>query len=208
MQLIGQYDSPFVRRVAVALQIYGLVYDHRPWSTFADADKVGAYNPLRRVPVLVLDDGEALLESGAILDYLDGLVGDDRALIANGGAARRTSMRIIALATGLADKAVSFFYSRIFHEAPSPKWVERCERQINDVLAALEQECSRRTSRWWHGATPGHADIAVACVLRFVVEAYPAMVSLPHYPALAGHCKACEAMPAFSGVLQPFDPPK
>ena len=32
MKLIGQYDSPFVRRVAVALQIYGIVYDHVPWS--------------------------------------------------------------------------------------------------------------------------------------------------------------------------------
>lgn len=64
MQLIGQYDSPFVRRVAVAMQIYGMAYEHLTWSTFGDAKKLAAFNPLRRVPVLVLDGGEPITESG------------------------------------------------------------------------------------------------------------------------------------------------
>ena len=71
MILIGQYDSPFVRRVAIALRLYGLPFEHRPWSTFGEGDKIAPYNPLRRVPTLVLDGGEALIESTAILDYLD-----------------------------------------------------------------------------------------------------------------------------------------
>ena len=62
MFLIGQYNSPFVRRTAIALRLYGLPFEHRPWSTFGDADKIAPYNPLRRVPTLVLDDGEALIE--------------------------------------------------------------------------------------------------------------------------------------------------
>ena len=78
MFLIGQYDSPFVRRVAIALRLYGLAFEHRPWSTFGDADNIAPYNPLRRVPTLVLDDGEALIETTAILDYLDELVGPER----------------------------------------------------------------------------------------------------------------------------------
>ncbi len=68
MILIGQYDSPFVRRVGIAMHIYGIAFEHRPWSTFGDGDKVAGFNPLRRVPTLVLDDGEVLIESGAILD--------------------------------------------------------------------------------------------------------------------------------------------
>jgi hypothetical protein len=48
MILIGQYDSPFVRRVAIAMRLYGFAYEHRPWSTFADADKLSVYNPLHR----------------------------------------------------------------------------------------------------------------------------------------------------------------
>lgn len=60
MFLIGQYHSPFVRRVAIALRLYGLSFEHRPWSAFGDADRIAPFNPLRRVPTLVLDGGEVL----------------------------------------------------------------------------------------------------------------------------------------------------
>ena len=92
MILIGQYDSPFVRRVAVALRIYDVAYEHRPWSVFGDAEKIAAFNPLLRVPTLVCDDGEALVESGAILDWLDEQAGPDRALIAASGPERRAAL--------------------------------------------------------------------------------------------------------------------
>ena len=59
--LIGQYDSPFVRRVAIAMRLYGMPFEHRPWSVFGDAEKIAAYNPLMRVPTLVLNTGEALV---------------------------------------------------------------------------------------------------------------------------------------------------
>ena len=68
MILIGQYDSSFVRRVGIALRLYGLPYEHRPWSVFGDADLIAPINPLRRVPTLVLDNGEVLIGSGAMLD--------------------------------------------------------------------------------------------------------------------------------------------
>ena len=74
MILIGQYDSPFVRRVGIALTLYGLAFEHRPWSTFGDAEKIRPYNPLTRVPTLVLDDGDVLIDSTPIIDYLDSLV--------------------------------------------------------------------------------------------------------------------------------------
>ena len=47
----------------MALRLYGLPFEHRPWSTFGDADKIAPFNPLRRVPTLVLDGGEVLIES-------------------------------------------------------------------------------------------------------------------------------------------------
>ena len=95
MFLIGQYDSPFVRRVAIAMRLYGIAFEHRPWSTFGDADKIAPYNPLRRVPTLVLDSGEALIESTAILDYLDETVGPDRAMLPARGEARREAERAL-----------------------------------------------------------------------------------------------------------------
>ena len=208
MKLIGQYDSPFVRRVAVAMQIYGIGYEHRPWSTFADADKVAAPNPLRRVPVLVLDDGDAIIESGAILDYLDELAGPEKSLIAATGPSRRQSLRTISLATGIADKAVTLVYSRLFHGSQSPDFVARCHTQVNDALAEIENAAAQRGTDWWFGATPGHADIATASMLRFVNEAHPGMIDFGRYPALASHSARAEALPVFSAVMQVFDPPR
>src|SRR5580704_9781274 len=136
MILIGQFDSPFVRRVAIALSVYGMAFEHRPWSVWADAGKLSKINPLRRVPTLVLDDGEVLIESAAILDALDDMVGSDRALMPRSGPERRRGLKACALATGLADKAVSLFYEGLLHEAPSQAWIDRCEAQIGDVLTA------------------------------------------------------------------------
>src|ERR1700754_2549354 len=122
MILIGQYDSPFVRRVAIALRTYGMDYEHRPWSVFGDAEALAQFNPLRRVPTLICDDGTALMESGAILDWLDEQAGPDQALIAPSGLQRRDALRICALASGLADKAVSLVYERVVHERATPVW--------------------------------------------------------------------------------------
>src|SRR5579864_5561457 len=101
---VGQYDSPFVRRVAVSLRVLGLAYRHDTRSVFADFDAMRSVNPLGRIPSLVLDDGETLIDSAAILDWLDQSVGPARALVPAAGAARRHALRRIALATGAIDK--------------------------------------------------------------------------------------------------------
>jgi glutathione S-transferase len=208
MILIGQYDSPFVRRVAIAMRTYGLAFEHRPWSTFGEGDEIAAFNPLRRVPTLVLDDGEALIESTAILDYLDELVGADKAMIARGGPQRRRCLKICALATGLGDKAVSLLYERVLRKnQPSKIWVERCGLQIGAVLDVLEKARARIASPYWFGEKIGHADIAVACVLRFTGDAHPQLFEPANYPALAAHAARCEALATFKEIAQPLIPP-
>jgi glutathione S-transferase len=207
MILIGQYDSPFVRRVAIALRLYGLAFEHRPWSTFREGDKIAPFNPLRRVPTLLLDGGEALIESTAILDYLDELVGPEKAMIANRGPDRRRGLKICALATGLGDKAVSLLYERVLRKDQSKIWVERCEAQIGGVLDALEKERAGVATPYWFGERIGHADIAVACVLRFTGEAHPGLLSGARYPRLAAHAARCEALPPFQEIVQPLSPP-
>jgi len=207
MFLIGQYDSPFVRRTAIALRLYGLPFEHWPWSTFGDAEKIAPYNPLRRVPTLVLDSGEGLIESAAILDYLDELVGPEKAMIAARGEARRRQLRIIALATGLGDKSVSLVYERVLRKEQLKLWVERCEAQISGVLAVLEKERAAVATPYWFGERIGHADIAVACVLRFTGEAHPQLFDA-RYPALQAHAARCEALAPFQEIVQPLAPPK
>jgi glutathione S-transferase len=207
MILIGQYDSPFVRRVAIALRLYELSFEHRPWSTFGDGDKIAPYNPLRRVPTLVLGSGEVLIESTAILDYLDDLIGPEDAMIAARGPARYRGLKTCALATGLGDKGVSLLYERVLRKDQSKIWVERCQAQISNVLDVLEQERTAVTTPYWFGERIGHADIAVACVLRFTSEAHPQLFDAARYPALAAHAARCEALPPFQEIVQPLAPP-
>jgi len=207
MFLIGQYDSPFVRRTAIALRLYGIAFEHRPWATFGDADKLAPSNPLRRVPTLVLDDGEPLIESTAILDYLDELVGEAKAMIAARGPERRKHLKICALATGLGDKSVSLVYERVLRREQLKLWVARCEAQISGVLDVLEQERAAVATPYWFGMRIGHADVAVACVLRFTTEAHPHLFDAARYPALAAHAARCEALPPFQDIVQPLAPP-
>ena len=207
MILIGQYDSPFVRRVAIAMTLYGIDYEHRTWSVFGDADRLAEVNPLRRVPTLVCDDGVALMESHLILDYLDECAGADRALIAPSGPARRDALRICALACGIADKAVSLFYEMKLHDVSSDVWIDRCRAQIGGALAMLESERAAQSTPYWGGAMIGHADIATACALRFVGEAHPGVIDRTAVPALADLADRCEAMEVFQTICQPFNPP-
>jgi glutathione S-transferase len=207
MILIGQYDSPFVRRVGIALTLYGLAFEHRPWSTFGDAEKIRPYNPLTRVPTLVLDDGEVLIESHSILDYLDTLVPAERRMFPVAEPTRRHALKIAALATGMSEKAVSLFYEKVLHRQASDVWINRCRSQISGVLAALEQDRAGRSSDYWFGDRIGHADIAVAMPLRFIPEAHPGVVAMTDYPALSAHAKRCEALPAFQAIAQEFIPP-
>jgi glutathione S-transferase len=207
MILIGQYDSPFVRRVGIALRLYGIPFEHRPWSTFGDADKLRRFNPLTRVPTLVLDDGEVLIESHIILDYLDGLVPEDNRMLPAEEPARHQALRIAALATGLGDKAVSLFYEKRLHKEVSDLWVARCRLQIAGALAALEAERATRSTDYWFGSRIGHADIVVATVLRFISEAHRGVFDIADFPALAAHSARLEALPVFKDISQEFIPP-
>jgi glutathione S-transferase len=207
MILIGQFDSPFVRRVGIALTLYGLPFEHKPWSTFGDAEKIRPYNPLTRVPTLVLDSGEVLIESHSILDYLDSLVPAGRRMFPGAEPARHQALKVAALATGMSEKAVSLFYEKVLHKEASEVWVKRCRAQISGVLAALEADRAARNSDYWFGDRIGHADIAVAAALRFIGDAHAGIVAMADYPALSRHAAQHEALPAFQRIAQKFIPP-
>ncbi|RFC62447.1 glutathione S-transferase family protein [Fulvimarina endophytica] len=207
MILIGQYDSPFVRRVGIALVTYGIAFEHRPWSVFGDSEKIARYNPLRRVPTLVLDDGMALLDSATILLHLDEMVGPDRALIPASGPERRRQLRLCALAAGLCEKMVALIYERVLHETVSKVWIDRCNGQIHEGLAVLEGEMASVKTDFVFGATPGHADIAIAAALRFLSDAHPAIRAGLECDGLAAHLARCEERADFLAIRQAFIPP-
>ncbi len=207
MILIGQYDSPFVRRVGIALKLYGIPFEQRPWSSFGDAEKLRTFNPLTRVPTLVLDDGEVLIDSHMMLDYLDSLVPADRRMFPVAEPERRRALKVAALATGLADKALALFYERRLHDAVSEVWAGRCRTQLAAGFAALEADRAKRPGQWWFGDRIGHADIAVTAALRFIRDVHGEAIELAATPALDHHCRSSEALEVFKAISQPFIPP-
>jgi glutathione S-transferase len=196
MILVGQYDSPFVRRVGVSLRALGFDYEHDTRSVFADFDAMREVNPLGRIPSLVLDDGEVLIDSAAILDWLDQTVGPERALIPAAGAGRRRALRLIALATGAIDKIGAATYERIVRPAAFrwPAWIERCLTQGQGALAALAAE------PWPADARLDQAQITTACMIRYVRLADPDLLPPGCHPTLDSLSERCEALPAFQAT--------
>ncbi|MFM9841875.1 MAG: glutathione S-transferase family protein [Dongiaceae bacterium] len=207
MILIGQYDSPFVRRVGIALTLYEIPFEHRPWSSFGEADKIRQYNPLTRVPTLALDNGEVLIDSHIILDYLDSLMPADARMFPGAEPARHQALKVAALATGLGDMAVSLFYETKLHAAASDVLIKRRRTQIASAVTALEADRASRKTDYWFGGRVGHADIVVATVLRFMAEVHAGLIPMADCPALSAHAARLEALPAFQKIQQPFVPP-
>lgn len=200
MLLIGMLDSPFVRRVAISMKLRDLPFEHRDWSVGKDFKLISAYNPLGRVPTLVLDEGEALIESGAILDYLDELAGPARALLPPAGAARRSVLRLMAIATGAAEKGVLQVYERVFrpYEKRHEPWLERLRVQTHAALAELERSCALRADEWLVGERMTQADITTSCSVTFLDSAASLAAAPEQYPALRALVTRCESLPEFA----------
>lgn len=211
MLLIGMFDSPFVRRVAVSMKLLGIPFEHANWSVGKDFDRIREYNPLGRVPTLVTDDGLRLMESGAILDWLDERVGPDRALLPSSGADRRNALNLMAMATGAAEKGVLQIYERVFR--PEDKrhapWVERCHLQMSASLAALDRALGDRgVSQWLVGKRMTQADITAVCAFTFLDDALRVAADRVMYASLATLAARCESLPAFLETRLPFSPPR
>ena len=199
MMLIGMFDSPFVRRVAVSMKLLGIGFEHRNWSVGRDFDRIRDHNPLGRVPTLLTDEGETLIDSAAILDYLDELAGPTRALLPGQGAPRRAALRLMAIAIGAAEKGALQVYERVFR--PFEKWHEpwlgRLRVQIDGALAELERNCAARSGHWLIGERLTQADISVSCATTFLDGALSAPPRPEQYPALRSLVSRCERLPEF-----------
>ena len=205
MILTGQYDSPFVRRVAVTLQHYGMPYRRQVMSVYGDFERLLDVNPLGKAPALQLDSGELLFDSQMILDYLDEAAGPKRALTPPGGAARRQVLRRVAVALGIAEKAVALRVE-LFRRAPGTTdaaWAERLERQILTSLGWLEGEAAEAAGiagPWFSGDHMMQDDVTAAVTHCFLARKLPELMARQASPNLASLAARCEALPCFQAV--------
>jgi glutathione S-transferase len=199
MILVGQFDSFFTRRVAVTLNHYHMPFTRDTRSVFGDAKAIGKINPLVRIPALILEDGEVLIDSAAIVDHLDERVGPHRALVPPHGAERRKIMQGVALAQGVGEKAGNIVYERTFHteKQQSKEWLRRCQSQLKAGLEALEHACG---APWFFDTKMSHADVMAGCVIGYVKLRVPEAFPAKAYPKLHGLALHCETMDDFANA--------
>jgi glutathione S-transferase len=201
VRLVGIFLSPFVRRVAVSLNVLKLPFQHEDVFVFGEQDTVRRYNPLVRIPIMVTDDGENLVESTAILDEIDHMVSPERRLIPSGGPLRRRVLQIAAIALGGADKAQWAFYEDRVRPAEKihRPWIEHNDRQVLGGFEHLNAVAENIGDGAWIAGTRdiSQADVTTAVAFTFANLARSDLRLTDRFPKLARFAQRCEALPAF-----------
>lgn len=202
MKLIGQLDSPFVRRAAVSLIHYGFCPEFETLSVFSDFEAILQMNPLGRVPFLLLDDGSYLFDSQSIVDFGESQAPVGRSLVPAMATDRCKVLQVESVAVGLMEKAVALRLETV-HRADKLRdipWIERIERQITSGLQWLEQVPA---SPWLHEVGFTRADLSTAIAYTNLRKKFPDLVPLGRYPSLEAHCKCAERLQPFAAAPFP-----
>ncbi|HVI51991.1 MAG TPA: glutathione S-transferase family protein [Candidatus Sulfotelmatobacter sp.] len=198
MILIGRNNSPFVRRVAASLKLLGLPFEQQQLSTVTNREDVERVNPLGRIPALVLDNDEVLIDSTAILDCLDELAGPEKALVPASGPDRRRVLKLVALAMGVMEKSLGCYVER--QVRPGDKLhqalLDRFAAQAQAGLAALENECP--ADGWLFGGKISQADVSAVAGMDFIRAFWPEQLPLNKYPRLEALRTRAYALPAIA----------
>lgn len=197
MKLIGMLDSPYVRRVAISLQLLGLKFEHESLSVFRTFPQFQRVNPVVKAPSFVCDDGTVLMDSTLILEYAEALARPRTLMPADPNELRR-ALRVIGLALAACEKSVQIIYERNLRppEKAHQPWVERITGQVTAAYDGLEQELVRgpldATS-----SSIGQAGLSSAVAWKFTQEVIPEIVPAARYPVLAAFSAQAEALPEF-----------
>lgn len=181
MKLIGTYRSPFARRVAAALVSRGIAFEHHDVNGYRQFETAQLYNPLGKVPSLVLDDGEILIDSTAILDHLNELT-PAAPLIPNASKSRRRALRLAAVGYGVCEVAISL---ALRGEDAAPAVAERWRAQLLGGLQALDRAASEDDAFGEHPLDVAAITAIVAVELVARTASAPALEAVPALASMA-----------------------
>jgi glutathione S-transferase len=195
VQLIGMLDSPYVRRVAISLQLLGLRFEHQSLSVFRTFPQFQKINPVVKAPTFICDDGEVLMDSTLILEYAEALA-RPRSLMPTKPQELQHALRVIGLALAACEKAVQIIYER--NQRPPEKlhepWVARVSGQLLAAFGALEEEMGRRP------LAMDQAGVTSAVAWYFAQQYLPDVVPAGGYPKLVAFSAKAEALPEFKAA--------
>lgn len=197
MKLIGMLDSPYVRRVAISAKRLGIPLEHQSVSVFRHFEQFQQINPVVKAPTLVLDDGEVLMDSTLIIDYLEALAGPGKSLMPGDLDQRLRALRLIGLALVACEKSVQLYYERNLRppEIQFEPWVERVEEQLAAAYSALERELERQPLKT--DGSIAQDGITLAVAWSFTNLVVPDQVEAARFPLISAFTAYAEGLEVF-----------
>jgi glutathione S-transferase len=194
MILIGMLDSPYVRRVAIYMKALGIQFEHRPLSVFGDFDALTKINPAVKVPTLITDDNQVLIDSTLIIHYLEKYCGHSPIPTSAYGAEKLRDLHLTGFALAACEKSVQIMYEHRLRpeEKQHQPWVNRVTQQLHGAWQTLENGL-----RESHPDMLSVAGISIAVTWSFTELMLPDTVRHALYPKLAGFTLLAEQRPEF-----------
>ena len=199
MKLFGTPGSPFARKVRIVLEEKSIPHEYIVERGSAPGSRVPQFNPLAKVPTLVLDDGRGIYDSPVIVEYLDAL-GTGPRLIPEPLNERIEVKRWEALGDGLAEATVAINHDlrEPAEKRHAPAWHDRQRLKIDRGLAAMEKDLGSR--EYCFGSRFTLADIAAGYALEYLDHALPEIEWRKAHPALARLAGRLAARKSFSAT--------
>lgn len=197
MRLIGMLDSPFVRRVAITLELLGVTFRHEALSVFRTFNEFQRINPVVKAPSLVLADGTVLMESSLIIAFVESTLAPGQALWSRDAAERAHEFRAVSLALAACEKSAQLVYEQNLRprEFQYEPWVERVTGQLLAAFGELERDVAAHPARY--ASVRSHATIASAIAWQFAQSLLAMVVPAAAHPALVLLSARMEREPAF-----------
>ena len=192
MKLVGMLDSPYVRRVAISLDLYGVAFEHQSLSVFRTFDEFAQINPVVKAPTLVLDDGTVLMDSSLILDYLEALAPADKKLLPQAPAERAHDLQVLGLALAACEKSVQIVYEHNLRPAEKlhAPWLDRISGQLLAAYGLLDKLVAGND-------TLNQASLTTAVAWSFSQYTVASVVKAEAFPNLQRLAERLEQHPAF-----------
>lgn len=196
MKLVASRTSPYARKVRVVLAEKRIDFDFVEENAWNPDTTVPQFNPLNKVPVLLLDDDTPLFDSRVIVEFLDGVSPVSR-LLPEAGRERIMVKRWEALADGIVDAGVAIFLER---KRPQTKegdaWMARQRSKVDAGIAMAARDLGDKD--FCHGVSLTVADIALACALFWIEFRLPEIDWRTQHPGLAAWADRIGARPSFA----------
>lgn len=195
MKLIGMLDSPYVRRVAVSLALYGVEFEHLPLSVFSAVEPFSKINPVVKAPTLILDNAVRLMDSTLILHYFESQADRQHKLLPVAGPALAEDLQTLGLILAASEKTVQHVYEH--HLRPPEKqyqpWIERITWQLLSACREWNAVLENRALN----TRLDQVSVTSALVWTFIQAMIPDVIQAHDFPHIRAHSEIAEAHPAF-----------